>query len=521
MYKRNSQNWVKHFDFIVLDVLAQQIAFVLSYCIYYHESFVLPYASGNYQIIAVLLILIHVVFAVLFDMMHNVMKRGYYVELSQSVKHALIDFAAVTVLLFILKMSTTYSRVILTVTFALYCVISWCLRIIWKKILNHVGKRIISRTMLLVADESNVQSILRRSNAYEEMTITGVVLLNRDAEGETICGLPIVANLDDAAMYICREWVDEVFIYPNSLADIERISGNADTEPQKEVAFLNYSEEENYYGSDDLFEEETDNKIVELIQQCREMAVPLHIRLGIKGLSGKSFVEKVNGYNVLTCTVNYASPLQLLIKRLMDIVGGLIGSLIALVILLIVGPKIKRESPGPVIFKQERIGLNGKRFKLYKIRSMYMDAEERKAEFLKDNRNADGMMFKMEFDPRVIGNEILPDGTKKTGIGDYIRTHSLDEFPQFWNVLKGDMSLVGTRPPTVDEWQKYQYHHRARLSFKPGITGMWQTSGRSTITNFEEVVKLDTEYIENWSIGLDIRLLVKTIKVLFTKDGAM
>ncbi len=510
MYKRNRQNWVKHFDFLFLDVLAQQIAFVLSYCLYY-KRFLWPYASANYRIIGVLLILAHIVFAVLFDMMHNVLKRGYYVEFSQTVKQALIDFAAITILLFVLKMSTTYSRVILTGTIALYCVISWCFRILWKKILNHIGRRIRSRTMLLVADESSIRSVLRRSKDYEETKITGIVLLNRDAEGETICGLPVVANLDNAAMYICREWVDEVFLYPNSFSDIERINKAPNTE----------SDSEDDLSWDDLPEEETDNRIVELIQQCREMAVPVHIRLGIKGLSGKSFVEKVNGFNVLTCTVNYASPLQLLIKRLMDIVGGLVGSLIAVIIVLIVGPKIRKESPGPVIFKQERIGLNGKRFMLYKIRSMYMDAEERKAEYLENNRSTDGMMFKLEFDPRVIGNEILPDGTKKTGIGNYIRTHSLDEFPQFWNVLKGDMSLVGTRPPTVDEWQKYQYHHRARLSFKPGITGMWQTSGRSNITDFEEVVKLDTEYIENWSIGLDIRLILKTVKTLFTKNGAM
>ena len=150
-----------------------------------------------------------------------------------------------------------------------------------------------------------------------------------------------------------------------------------------------------------------------------------------------------------------------------------------------------------------------------------MDADERKEEFMEQNRISDGMMFKLAFDPRIIGNKILPDGTRKTGIGEFIRSHSLDEFPQFWNVLKSEMSIVGTRPPTVDEWEKYQYRHRARLSFKPGITGMWQVSGRSNITDFEEVVRLDTEYIERWSLGLDIRLILKTVKSIFTKDGAM
>lgn len=110
---------------------------------------------------------------------------------------------------------------------------------------------------------------------------------------------------------------------------------------------------------------------------------------------------------------------------------------------------------------------------------------------------------------------------KKTGIGDFIRRTSLDEFPQFINVLKGDMSLVGTRPPTVDEWEKYELHHRARLSIKPGITGMWQTSGRSNITDFEEVVRLDTEYIKNWTPGLDIRILLKTVVSIVSRKGSM
>ena len=140
---------------------------------------------------------------------------------------------------------------------------------------------------------------------------------------------------------------------------------------------------------------------------------------------------------------------------------------------------------------------------------------------MKDNKLGDAKMFKLDFDPRVIGNEILPDGTKKTGIGNFIRSTSLDEFPQFWNVLKGDMSIVGTRPPLIGEVSEYELHHRARLAIKPGITGMWQVSGRSDITDFEEVVGLDKEYIENWNIGLDIKILLKTVMVVFKKEGSV
>ena len=150
-----------------------------------------------------------------------------------------------------------------------------------------------------------------------------------------------------------------------------------------------------------------------------------------------------------------------------------------------------------------------------------MDAEARKAELMKENRLGDGKMFKLDFDPRVIGNRILPDGTKKTGIGDFIRRTSLDEFPQFFNVLKGDMSLVGTRPPLISETNLYEPHHKARLAIKPGITGMWQVSGRSDITDFEEVVNLDKEYINNWNIGLDIKILTRTVFLVAKGEGAM
>ena len=152
---------------------------------------------------------------------------------------------------------------------------------------------------------------------------------------------------------------------------------------------------------------------------------------------------------------------------------------------------------------------------------MYMDAEARKAELMKENKLGDGKMFKMDFDPRVIGNKVLPDGAHKTGVGDFIRRTSLDEFPQFFNVLKGDMSIVGTRPPLISETNLYEPRHKARLAIKPGITGMWQVSGRSDITDFEEVVRLDKEYIENWDIGLDIKILLKTVMVVAKKDGSM
>ena len=161
-----------------------------------------------------------------------------------------------------------------------------------------------------------------------------------------------------------------------------------------------------------------------------------------------------------------------------------------------------------MFFSQERVGRNGRKFKIYKFRSMYPDAEEQKKELMEKNK-MQGLMFKMDDDPRIIP------------IGKFIRKTSLDEFPQFFNVLKGDMSLVGTRPPTVDEYEQYETHHRVRLAAKPGLTGMWQVSGRSDIVDFEEVVALDKKYIEEWNIGLDIRILLETVKVVLTGKGSV
>lgn len=240
------------------------------------------------------------------------------------------------------------------------------------------------------------------------------------------------------------------------------------------------------------------------------MGITVHIKLArVADDSSNQIVEKLEGYTVLSTSINMVSAGQLIFKRTMDICGGLVGMLLTGIIFIFVAPIIYIKSPGPIFFKQVRIGKNGKKFNIYKFRSMYMDAEERKKELMAQNDIKDGMMFKMDNDPRII-----------KGIGNFIRDYSLDEFPQFWNVLKGDMSLVGTRPPTVDEWEKYEMHHRSRLAFKPGLTGMWQVSGRSNITDFEEVVRLDTEYIKKWNPGLDIKILFKTVAVVLGKVGS-
>ena len=195
------------------------------------------------------------------------------------------------------------------------------------------------------------------------------------------------------------------------------------------------------------------------------------------------------------------------LKRILDIAGACVGLLLTGIAFVIFAPIIYLQSPGPIFFSQERVGRHGRLFRIYKFRSMYLDAEEKKAMLMKENK-MNGYMFKMDHDPRIIP------------IGHFMRKYSIDELPQFWNILKGDMSLVGTRPPTVDEVEKYELHHRKRLAFKPGLTGMWQISGRSSITDFEEVVALDTQYLAEWSFLLDVKILLKTVVVVLKGTGA-
>ncbi len=192
-------------------------------------------------------------------------------------------------------------------------------------------------------------------------------------------------------------------------------------------------------------------------------------------------------------------------KRLLDIIGALVGLTIVGILIIPVAIAIQLDNPGPIFYSQIRCGLYGRTFRIWKFRSMIVGAD--KLKHLVSNQ-AKGNIFKNRNDPRI------------TRVGKFLRKTSLDEFPQFWNVLKGEMSLVGTRPPTVDEVMEYESHHFQRLFVKPGITGEWQANGRSHVEDFEDIVKLDLAYQEKWSCFYDILLICKTIAAVFNKQGA-
>lgn len=194
------------------------------------------------------------------------------------------------------------------------------------------------------------------------------------------------------------------------------------------------------------------------------------------------------------------------IKRIVDIIGSSIGLFVLALMFLPLAIAIKLETPGPVFFSQQRHGLNGKPFTIYKFRSMVINADNLKHRV---KNEASGLIFKNFHDPRV------------TRVGKFLRSTSLDEFPQFWNVLLGDMSLVGTRPPTTDEVRQYNARHWRRLNVKPGITGEWQVNGRSEISDFEEIVDLDLRYQQCWTPLYDFTIIWKTFYVVFAKVGAV
>ena len=483
MYKKRPQGWLKHLDFIMLDLLCLCAAFSLAYAVRQGDFRFLENAAYRSLGLVVLLGDIGVITAS--NTFKNVLKRDFYREFSVTVKHVCILEAIVIVYLFAIRGSVTYSRIFVGLLGVFYFLFSCLSRMLWKRRLRNTMGAVGRNSLMIVTSKDSVNEIARNiiDKNYEKFRLTGLAVLDSDMRGRTVAGIPVIAGREDVVECVCRSWIDEILIC--------------------------------------LSENEIEG-IRELTEKFMEMGVAVHTVLyqALENKGQKQFVERIFNYTVLTNSINYATQTQQMIKRGLDIAGGLVGSLITCVLFLFLAPGIYILSPGPIFFKQERVGKGGKRFRMYKFRSMYPDAEERKKELMEKNRVRSGLMFKVEEDPRVIGSRVLPDGTVKKGFGNFIRDFSLDEFPQFFNVLKGDMSLVGTRPPTVDEWERYDLHHRARLAIRPGITGLWQISGRSNITDFEEVVKLDTQYITKWSMGLDLRILWKTVGVVLKRRGS-
>ena len=466
MYHRHRQLGIRYPDLFIYDSLTMEGAFALSY--------LLRHGAGDhhqaYAAMAVVLFLLQALMIVFGSGYADSVERGYLVELKKVVSHSTVLVMLSLTVVFAAKLQDKYSRMGYLL-FWLFCMAGlFAERALWKwNARRHCREK--QARLLLICDAGVLEKTIckLRQQSEEEYEIMGAISYDWPIEAPQIAGVPLVASRENAMEYIRTAVVDEIFL--------------SITAPDEEKQIL--------------------------INRLLGMGITVHVDLAqnLDTLPNR-MVQDLGGCSVLTTSLKTVRDSDLLLKRLMDILGSLVGLSFTGILFVIFAPIICLQSPGPVFCAQERVGRNGRHFRLYKFRSMYADAEQRKQELLTRNK-CRGQMFKMDDDPRI------------TPIGRFMRKWSIDEFPQFWNVLRGDMSLVGTRPPTVDEFEHYDYHHKSRLCAKPGLTGLWQVSGRSDITDFEQVVQLDNQYIANWSIRSDIKILARTVKVVLTGSGSM
>lgn len=471
---RSGKNWYKHLDFIVIDFICLAISFFGAIFIRNKAITLDVEFFDTYQRALLIVMFVNAIYVLLMEPYKGILKRGAFLEFVAVLKHSIVVFAGLIICMYALKQTFLFSRMVSFLLPICFLLTSYISHLLYKVLLVNNAKNSKPKDyVILVGNTENVKkmkdSILQ--NVFLSISIVAVVLT--DSDETEFEGIKVVKK-DDIFDYIQNRIVDEVFI-DASLPDRMR------------------------YADDFL-------------------AMGLTVNFTMDDVFGFELAEmrKYCGIPVVSVGINRLSNHEVVIKRVIDIMFGLIGCLITLVLTVILGPIIFISSPGNIFFKQKRVGKNGRPFYIWKFRTMYPDAEERKKELMAKNEMS-GQMFKMENDPRIIGAG--KDGTKR-GVGHFLRKTSLDEFPQFFNILKGDMSLVGTRPPTVDEVKEYETHHKSRLAMKPGLTGMWQVSGRSEILDFEKVVELDNYYIKNFSLGLDLKIIGKTFVVLIKRDGA-
>ena len=481
MHRSGADGALRHLDFTVIDIITMQLALCIMYYLTDHKGLI--YLDFKYRILAAICFVVQISLCLFSNLYDHVFTRDALTEFRALVINILDVWLIAG--LFLICCGYWYSLKEIMIAAILFFDLDFLCRQRNKE--RHLYQGLPKHRVVIVSTQRNVVEAAQRlenNKTSVEYEISGILLLDKETpENDVMPGVPVLNAKDERILDdMAHWWIDDVFL---------------------------------------LLDEDTSYPR-HLVESFLLMGVTVHT--GISALDTISFsetgVEELGNYKVLTNTVRFVSDKAMLMKRLLDIVGGFVGVILTGIIFVFVAPAIYIKSPGPIFFSQERIGQNGRTFRIYKFRSMYMDAEKRLADLMEQNKIQGGLMFKMDDDPRIIGSEKKGKDGKPKGIGNLIRNTSLDEFPQFFNVLKGDMSLVGTRPPTVREWNQYEPSHRIRMSAKPGITGMWQVSGRSAITDFEEVVALDKQYIEHWSFWLDIKILFKTVKVVLKHEGA-
>ena len=459
---------IEIYSVLVLDVLAAVCSYFLAHlCKFGTLRF--EYKKEMYTSVLLMVLLFCVVYTLVINHSDKFLKRGYLIEFVYITKYVLSLFVVMASILFLTKMAEDFSRLMFGLFIAYTEILTFVFHVIWKKYMKSYykdEKNLIK--MLVITEEDCVNNLNKQLREKMDIVyqIMGYVIWDGEVSQK---GIAVLGNKENYLEKVKLLPLDEVFIYlPNA--------------KKKEIS--------------------------EMVNAFQTMGVICHYNIDVADLhTNLRTIDNIAGFNVVTYSMNPVDYNKRMIKRGMDILGALVGSLITVVLYPFIALAIKAESRGPVLFKQKRVGRNGRVFSIYKFRSMYMDAEERKKELEAQNEMS-GLMFKMDNDPRI------------TKVGAFLRKTSLDELPQFFNILKGDMSLVGTRPPTVDEYERYNFHYKRRLSMTPGLTGMWQVSGRSEITDFDDVVRYDLEYIDNWSLSLDFKILFQTVGVVLLRKGS-
>lgn len=462
--KNTKLKTIEIYSVLVTDIAIATISYFIAHFMKFGR-FVFSYMPEMYTTFLLIILLASVLYTVVIDTSKDFTKRGYLVEFAAVTKYVLSITVVVAMLLFMLQYAKDYSRMMFGYFVVILEVLTYISHIVVKKYIRRYYSAEKNQTrMLIVTDKESkaeVESMMEKN--LDVMTgIAGWVIWD-GAEDEEL------GNQNNYKENVKLLPIDEVFVF-------------LPYEGRKEVA--------------------------DMIAFFERMGAVCNYGIDVARMSDAGgMIDNLAGFTVISYSRNRIDYNKRMIKRVMDILGGIVGAIFTMILFPFVALAIVIDDPGPVLFKQNRVGKNGRNFAIYKFRSMYKDAEKRKAELAAENE-MDGLMFKVENDPRV------------TKVGNFLRKTSLDEFPQFFNILKGDMSLVGTRPPTLDEYEQYDAHYKRRLSMKPGLTGMWQVSGRSDITDFDEVVKLDLEYIDNWSMSLDIKILFKTLGAVVGRKGA-
>ncbi len=477
MYQDKIPSWIKHWDFEILDIICMEISFFTAYLIRHRGADILK--NSIYLKMGLNLFIINILVVFFLQSYKGILARNKWKEIWATFRHVTSVQVLFLMYEYLIKEAEILSRAVFLMSWVFSLFLCYIVRVTCKKIVRkHVVLVRKKNQIMIISDVDNAEKCIGElyQKEWRDFDIVCVAIRESKVDKSTIEGIPVICGKEAVTEYVRQQVVDEVIV--------------------------------------DRFENH--QELTEWVDLFLNMGITVHVSMGFlpEHMPNKT-VHKIGETYVITAAIKSVETWEVVLKRLMDILGGIVGLIITGIAYIFVAPAIKIASPGPVFFKQQRVGKNGRIFNIYKFRSMYMDAEERKKELMQYNE-MQGLMFKMENDPRIIGSE---KGAGK-GLGNFIRKTSIDELPQFWNILKGDMSLVGTRPPTVSEYEQYELHHKIRLSQKPGLTGLWQVSGRSDITDFEEVVRLDADYIENWSLKFDIKILLKTIKVVLSKDGS-